>query len=358
MKRLFSPSASGLLRLVLPLLVFGWSTSVAGRTLNRRLYVPLPSVLSDSVITVPLDTDSGVRSQQIDVRGAMAGIGERPGLASAYWGMELAGPSDTLRLTLRHGNTSFGDILDKRQNLLSLSRGKEKLVEKDVRHFESSSGTYNSLRLTIDRHAGSLSVAGGGKSVEDIFTVALDPAMLPDAVNVWSRGELTLASMSVETSLDPSGAFASGWTPGKLTEYLAASADPLEGYWRYLDRENNPQYARPGGRYLLAVVKSGSADGGYDIIYVDGAETFRDQWQPMMLKGRLRPTIFLDHYDLEWTDSTFDTIDRDIHATVTEKSILTLSFPLLKTTLRFSKMPLKTSYHEERQADKEYGKVD
>ncbi len=61
----------------------------------------------------------------------------------------------------------------------------------------------------------------------------------------------------------------------------------------------------------------------------------------MMLKGRLKPTIFVGHYDLEWIDSTFAPIDRDIHATITDGAILTLSFPLLKTTLRFSRMPLK-----------------
>ena len=61
----------------------------------------------------------------------------------------------------------------------------------------------------------------------------------------------------------------------------------------------------------------------------------------MMLKGRLKPTIFLDHYDLEWVDSTFERMNRDIHAQLTDGAILSLSFPLLKTTVRFSKMPLK-----------------
>lgn len=339
MKTFFSPStALGLLRLALPLLAFAGSVSADGRTLTWRRYVDVPQVLSDSVMTVELDTAAGVRMEQIDVRGAMAGIGERPGLASAYWGVDITAPDDTLRLTLRHGNTAFGDILDKRQSLLSLRRGSEVVMEKDVKNFESSSGTYNTLRLVIDRRTGSITVGGGGKSVEDVFTFILDPLWCPDAVKVWSRGELTLASMSVETALEPTRVLASGWTVERLNERFAASDDPVEGYWRYLDRENDPQYARPGGRYLLAVVKSKVNDGSYDIVYVDGAETFRDRWHPMMLKGKLRPTIFLDHYDLEWTDSTFDTMERDIHASVSGNSILTLSFPLLKTTLRFSKM--------------------
>lgn len=316
-----------------------WSISACGRTLTGRVYVPTPVELSDSALSVGIGDAAGVNKVVIDARGAMDGIGERPGLAPAYWGVDLVGGCDTLRLTLRHGNSAFGDILDRRQNMLTLSRGREVLAEKDVSHFESSSGVYNTLRLELDRRNGRLDIAGGGKGVEDIYSVALDDFVFPDGVRVWSRGRLTLSSMSVETAVAPRYAFASGWTADLLTARLQASDDAVEGYWQYLDRENDPAYARPGGRYLLAVVKAD--DGCYDIIYVGGAETRRDQWQPMMRKGRLKPTIFLDHYDLEWTDATFETIDRDIHASITDKSILTMSFPLLKTTLRFSKMPLK-----------------
>lgn len=60
----------------------------------------------------------------------------------------------------------------------------------------------------------------------------------------------------------------------------------------------------------------------------------------MMLKGRLRPTIFENHYTLEWIDSEFRTMTEDMHADIEQGAILTLSFPLLKTTLRFSKVPV------------------
>lgn len=288
--------------------------------------------------------------QLIDVRGAMDGIGERPGFATAYWGIDLIGGSDTLRLMLRHGNSAFGDLLDKRVNMLTASIGNRVEEERDVAQFESSSGVYNTLRLTVDRDSRELSVAGGGRSVAEIFTVPFRTMELPVEMRVWSRGSLTLSSVSIETVLSPQKTLATAWTPDSLTAYLKTSEDPLEGYWQYLDRENDPQYARPGGRYLLAVVRSDAGfdgsneleeDTGYDIIYVSGAETYRDRWLPMMLKGRLRPTIFQDHYDLHWIDSSFEPIERDIHANVTDASILSLSFPLLKTTLRFSKMPLK-----------------
>lgn len=328
--------------IVILFMISALSMSVHARTLTERVYFPAPVILQDSSVTVPLDTSLMISSCRVDVRAAMNGIGERPGLAKAYWGLRLVGPSDTVTVTLRHGNSAFGDLLDKRMSMLTVCRGSDILYEKDVSAFESSSGVYNTLRLDLDKLSGDLSVSGGGKNVSEICTLHLGTANMYDAVEVWSRGSLDLALQSLETTLSPERVLASDRTQESLTAHFAASSDPVEGYWQYLDRENDPQYARPGGRYLLAVVKNDSlGEDCYDILYIDGAETWRDRWKPMMLKGRLRSTIFVDHYDLEWTDSTFDTIERDIHATVTDKSILTLSFPLLKTTMRFSRMTMK-----------------
>ena len=328
---------------VMTTMISARSVSAQSRTLTERVYFPSPVELRDSSITVPLDTSVAVRNCRVDVRGAMSGIGERPGLARAYWGLKLIGPSDTMTVTLRHGNSSFGDILDRRVNMLTVARGKDVIFEKDIAAFESSSGVYNTLRLDLDRQNGELNISGGGKSVTDICALPVGRLAMSSAVTVWSQGVLDVASLSLEISLSPEQALASGWTQEALMDHLRASTDPVEGYWQYLDRENDPRYARPGGRYLLAVVRNpdSDVDGNYDILYVDGAETWRDRWHPMMIKGRLRPTIFLDHYDLEWTDAVFETIDRDIHATITDRSILTLSFPLLKTTMRFSRMPIK-----------------
>lgn len=317
------------------------SMSADVRALTERRYYDVPATVIDSAITFGLETGGGPCGHVFEVRGAMAGIGERQGLAPNYWGIDLiCGASDTLRLCLRHGNTSFGDIFDRRQSLLSLTRGGKELFKKDVSGFESSSGVYNTLRVEIDGHDRVLRVSGGGKGLEELISLPLDGVESPAAFAVWSKGELTLSAMSLETAKSPQQLYSTGWTQDKLTERLRGSKDAVEGYWRYLDRENDPQYARPGGRYLLAVVKAENEADGYEIVYVDGAETRRDQWRPMMLKGRLKPTIFVGHYDLEWIDSTFEPIDRDIHATVSDGAILTLSFPLLKTTLRFSRMPL------------------
>lgn len=318
--------------------------------MTQRVYHDVPIVMTDSVYAIDfpdsegvssyIPDSEGVSSYIIDVRGAMEGIGERPGPAPAYWGIDLVAEADTFRLSLRHGNSDFGDIHDRRQSFVTLTHGGETLYREDVGGFESSSGVYNTLRLEIDCGRQNLRLSGGGKRVEELAEIPFAESFAPLKARLWSRGELTVSSLFFETNLSPSRVLASKWNESALMDYMKESTDGVEGYWQYLDRENDPQYARPGGRYLLALVKSDDEEGGYDIVYVDGAEVHNESWRPMMLKGRLKPTIFVGHYNLEWIDSTFEPIDRDIHASITDGSILTLSFPLLKTTLRFSRMPL------------------
>ena len=124
------------------------------------------------------------------------------------------------------------------------------------------------------------------------------------------------------------------WTPAALDEYFAQSTDPIEGYWRYLDRDMQDDWLRLGGRYTLAVVRS---DDGYDLIYIDGAQVKKTMWTPGMLKGHMTPTLFTGNYDLSWIDATMEPIDKDTYATIENGIILTLYFPTYKSQVRFAK---------------------
>ncbi len=128
-----------------------------------------------------------------------------------------------------------------------------------------------------------------------------------------------------------------GWTEESLASHFASSTDPVEGFWRFLDRDNDPEWAIPGGYYDLAVVKN--ADGAaYDIIYIGGAEVAAINWRPGMLKGSLAPTIFADHYKLTWTDSRFLSDYSEATADLSlSNTVLTLNFPLYRSQLRFSR---------------------
>lgn len=124
----------------------------------------------------------------------------------------------------------------------------------------------------------------------------------------------------------------------ELTDYIATSRDPRERLWTYLDRNTDPQKCEPGGRYTLATIKDGDG-GGYLIVYLGGADYARTDWQPLQIKGRLRPTIFRDHFDLEWYDTRRRVVSAEAHASITTSgSVLELNFPLLNSTLRFSRL--------------------
>ena len=114
------------------------------------------------------------------------------------------------------------------------------------------------------------------------------------------------------------------------------SNDSIVGIYRYLDRENNPKLAVPGGKYTLAILPA--RDGNYDIIYIEGAKTYKKCWHTGMLKGRLLKTIFINHFDLEWYNSKMDLMKDETFASLQMLEVLEINFPLYKAKMRFSRV--------------------
>lgn len=125
------------------------------------------------------------------------------------------------------------------------------------------------------------------------------------------------------------------WTRETLNSHFETSIDPVEGYWQYLDRDMEDKWLKIGGRYTIAVVANSD---GYDLIYLDGAQTRKSQWNEGMLKGRIMKTAFSDNYDLMWIDATFEPITLDAYATIENGVLLTLHFPVYKSQMRLAKV--------------------
>ncbi len=123
-----------------------------------------------------------------------------------------------------------------------------------------------------------------------------------------------------------------------LFAILTGQDTPPAGLWTYLDRDNDPDFARLGGQYTLAVIPSDGED-SYDIYYVDGAEINNTLWESGMLKGRLTPLPLADRYRLEWWDAEMHKVDDEAYAAM-DGGLLSLNFPLLHTVMRFSPAPL------------------
>ncbi|MDE6134637.1 MAG: hypothetical protein K2F79_03585, partial [Muribaculaceae bacterium] len=140
----------------------------------------------------------------------------------------------------------------------------------------------------------------------------------------------------VRISCKPAPEYAPFSSVEDLDQYLRMSNDPMEGLWQYLDRNLDADRVRLGGNYRMATVADGQ--GGYLIIYLSGARYGQESWKPLRVKGRLHPTVFADHYDLEWLDSAGRVLERETNATVTTSgTILELHFPLEDSSLRFSR---------------------
>ena len=319
------------------------SPSVWGKDNCVRSHLEAPVTISDTVMTRTLSSGGNYKaeSMSVEVRGALTKTKEGVGLSKDYWGLTLLSPADTVDISLRFGNTDFGDILDRRTAYLRVDNNRRALYDAEVDGFRMSAGNLNTLSVSLDNNT--LNIYGGGDNLRHLASVDVSGLSLPQSVNLWSVGQLLVTVLSTEVCTSPTETLDTRYTPRWLDERFSSSRDPLEGYWTYFDRSTDPSYAHIGGKYTLAIVREDGDTAGddnlYRIVYVSGAVTCADKWRSMMLKGSLSPTIFQGHYNLRWIDSTFEAIDEDAHCTLdTEDSLLTLSFPLLKSTIRFSKM--------------------
>lgn len=185
--------------------------------------------------------------------------------------------------------------------------------------------------LNVDATGAELSL--GGVEPEIRMPVPFD-RLKPGSLGLLRPSDAKLTVHTLITRQTEPRRRASFATVDSLATYLAASADPLEGRWEYLDRDTDPAKVSAGGRYVVATVADGN--GGYDIVYLGGAETFGDDWAPLDVKGRLVPTPFIDHFDLEWIAADSRTLRSETSADfMSGRAVLRLNFPLLNSSIRF-----------------------
>ncbi|MCM1070314.1 MAG: hypothetical protein NC210_04445 [[Clostridium] fimetarium] len=206
-----------------------------------------------------------------------------------------------------------------------------------INHYESKaanqSGGVNCL--TAEFADGAVSFSTGGDRMAPAGSARCRAGFA--AVRLSVNRPMEVRRMEVTVSEDHASALMTEWTEESLAEYFATSTDPLEGFWSYLDRDNDPQWAILGGFYELAVIKNADT-AAYDIIYLSGAEVEGSRWRPGMRKGSLTPTIFADHYRLAWTDARFLSDYAEATADLSlSNTVLTLNFPLHRSQLRFSR---------------------
>ena len=237
-------------------------------------------------------------------------------------------------------STPYDDITDQRTMQITIVRrsGNEthELARTQMTRGVSLEDDLNTICVDVDEAHVTVSV-GKNELQQVLETSVTRPAGAVSVgylVGPGSRVAIERAVLTIENEKQVS-ANSTLWSRDDLDNYLEQSADPVEGYWSYLDRDMQDEWLRLGGRYTLAVVR---ADDGYDLIYVDGAQVKKSQWQWGMLKGHMAKTAFSGNYDLRWIDATMEPIDKDAYATIENGIIMTLYFPVFKSQVRFAKV--------------------
>lgn len=320
-----------LYRIILLSIVFIFNCFVS---LADSQYYKQLSLNADSIILSKLDEN--ILSVDIEARVKVIQNRERDGKSKSLWRLlwNYQSTNNYNYIELTWNNTNFGDILDVRQaivNIVEVKNSRQKVVKSVAleRGVNLSTG-FNTI--LVEAKGSKYNVFVGDDELMYIGTFSNDS--LFGSCGLIASVDSYVSNFVVNSEYDISKTIFTQNTEQTLIEkFKISSSSSIEGFWSYLDRNNDPDWARLGGRYRFALVKNAN---DFDIIYIGGAEINKLNWKEGMIKGRLKSTIFQNHYDVEWYDSMFDIIDEDSHATIKD-SILTIEFPIYKTQIRFYK---------------------
>lgn len=284
--------------------------------------------------TLMWNVDDTISAMTIEVRAAVNTNKERVGLSKSKWGVvwDYQSSNNFKIIEITWNNTNYGDFADTRQlvvRFIEVTNGERHEVNTSSleRGIDLSTGL-NSVLLEVESSKFNLFV---GKDKYQYIGTFYCNNTINGMCGVYSTVDASVENFVVETIPDMCLKLKTDYTQQNLREKFSVRMAAHEGFWCYLDRDNNPDWAKLGGRYNIALIKEND---DYLIVYLSGAETNSSNWNEGMIKGRLKATIFQNHYDLEWYDSMFELIDNDAHASIVN-SILILEFPLYKTKIRF-----------------------
>ncbi len=301
---------------------------------GQRMYMTVDSVVD--VYNFSIDTLS--LELAIEARAAIDFGKNSPQRSRACWGIAWNCREDGTSfdyVAMRLKNTDFGNITDLRAAEIEYGHHHNGVDSPlnviSIEKAHNLRGGDNTI--AVEWFDGRMRVFSGEKLPVQVFDIE---GVLPQekGCKVFSTGNLMLRTLVVESRSDMAKQLATGYDPDDLERRFNETSDPVEGTWTYLDRVTDDTRARLGGIYTVSIVKD---DDGYLILYRSGAKVNSGKWAPMMIKGKLADTPFVGHFNLKWYDSMMEPVDDECSASIDGEGILTLSFPIHKSTLRFYK---------------------
>lgn len=324
-------------------LIMAGSILAATPAVRKQYLLYHPVELSDTVLRSHAIA-SPASEIVIEARCAVSSdLPRHGGISKCSWGIGITGPtvSESVEIEVRR-HTDFIDDINGGRRLhltatLCTADSSLTIAQTDVEKGVSLTGGENTLMVVLrDRNC---SIAVGDRFPSEVLSFPF-PFDTNESVEPYFRcsGTVIPSVFVVESSLDAADVLKTTHDVDSLLKGVGFSTNRIDGLWKYLDRENDNDYARPGGYYKFATVTD---SGKTDIIYLDGAEVADDKWRPGMLKGSLTSTVFLNHYDLTWMSASMENLEGEMFADLSDDgTILTLSFPELKSKMRFQRIPI------------------
>ena len=189
----------------------------------------------------------------------------------------------------------------------------------------------------LSRSGATLLVKGGSREYRQLAEI--EDCADADSIGffVSPGGRLRIDNVAIESAGEPArGSFSSYGNEDMIESYLRRSRDAMEGIWILFDRSFDESRLRPGGDYRLALIAA--PDGGYEIIYLEGAVRNGAAWKSGMLRGKMQESKIPGVYDVEWLGADFRPLPDTGKAQLESPGLLSIHFPYLASTLRLKKI--------------------
>lgn len=313
------------------------ATAAYAFTDERRVYLDSLDVTADTILTI-CAPDQSMRPVAVEAcigfRPTGRSTGRHSAKAALLWGMTDSG--EYYMAVIYPGAITLDDAVDDRYLQLEVVRhtasGDSLLRSVECRSGINPAPGQNHLAVELDP-TGKATVSIGRSTLTQVADIECAGASEGRFAVMATAGVRLPLVVAAYRSAAPS--LQSGIDEEAIRRAERSPGSPV-GIWEYLDRDTDSRRAMAGGRYRLGIIPA--ADGGkgdYDIVYLGGAEVNSHLWKTGMIKGRLKALPFASHWDLQWYDSDMRLIVHDINASMEQNSILSLNFPLMKSTIRF-----------------------
>lgn len=311
--------------------------SVSSRADETRVYTDFDKVLNDTIVFI---TGKGNLSNIItevcfSFQGTGKGLWSKESSIGYFW--NYTSENDYQAVWFEPKSETMDDTVDSRYIGITLGTVTPEgfkikgHINKKERIGKGEEENVASLALSENN----VTIGVGHRYPETVSEVNC-PVDLSLPTGIIIKGRVKISEMVTEYITDIAKELQTSLTENRLAHLPVSDNDPT-GLWEYLDRDMDRNMAIAGGRYTLGIVPSEENVGEYDIIYIRGAEVNGSAWKEGMKKGKLIPTIFENHYNMIWYDSQMDKMTDDMHADLSQNAILSLSFPLMNSTMRFSR---------------------